>query len=111
MQAKRVLVVPLNWGLGHTTRMVPILRELTNLKAEVYFGGSPVQIMIASQAVSPLVMPLFAIFTWRVLLKKEVVGEHRNSLWMNVGLGVTVLFTLYMLGIAVTGFLGAGFGL
>lgn len=72
------------------------------------FGGSPVHIMIASQAVSPLVMPLFAIFTWRILLKKEVVGEHRNSLWMNAGLAVTVLFTLYMLGIAVTGFIGAG---
>ena len=74
------------------------------------FGGSPVQIMIASQAVSPLIMPLITSFTWLLLLKKDFVGEYRNGPWMNIGLGVTVLFTLYMLWIAVTGFLSAGLG-
>ncbi len=74
------------------------------------FGGSPVQIMIASQAISPLIMPLIALFTWLLLLKKDFTGEHRNGFWMNVGLGVTCVFTVYMLGIAVTGFLGAGLG-
>lgn len=49
MQAKRVLVVPLNWGLGHTTRLVPIIRELVHLKAEVYFGGSEAQISYIKQ--------------------------------------------------------------
>lgn len=74
------------------------------------FGGSPVQIMIASQAVSPLIMPLIALFTWLLLLKKDFAGEHRNGFWMNLGLGVTCVFTVYMLWIAVTGFLGAAFG-
>ena len=69
------------------------------------FGGSPVEIMIASQAVSPLVMPLITLFTWLLLLKKEFVGRWRNSVWMNAGLAVTLLFTLVMLGIAVSGFL------
>jgi manganese transport protein len=71
------------------------------------FGGRPVQIMIASQAVSPLIMPLIASFTMILLLRKEVVGEHPNSTALNVALGVTVLFTFYMLYLAVLGFLGA----
>ena len=74
------------------------------------FGGSPVQIMIASQAVSPLIMPLITLFTWLVLLKKGVAGDYKNGFWMNLGLAVTLLFTLYMLGIAVTGFLGVNLG-
>lgn len=71
------------------------------------FGGSPVHIMIASQAVSPLIMPLIVLFTWLLLLNKDFAGEHRSGLWMHAGLGLTVLFTLYMLGIAVAGFIGA----
>jgi Mn2+/Fe2+ NRAMP family transporter len=74
------------------------------------FGGSPVHIMIASQAVSPLIMPLITLFTWRLLVKKEFIGEYRNTIWMNAGLAVTLLFTLAMLGIAVTGFLNSGIG-
>lgn len=72
------------------------------------FGGSPVQIMIASQAVSPLIMPLITLFTWLLLLKKDFVGQSRNTLWMNVGMAVTLLYTLYMLTVAVTGFLSTG---
>ncbi len=68
------------------------------------FGGSPVEIMIASQAVSPLVMPLITLFTWLLLLKKEFVGPWRNSVWMNAGLAVTLLFTLVMLTVASAGF-------
>ncbi len=29
---KRILVAPLNWGLGHATRCIPIIRELENHK-------------------------------------------------------------------------------
>jgi len=37
---KRVLVTPLDWGLGHATRCVPIIRALAGLKCEVILGGS-----------------------------------------------------------------------
>lgn len=71
------------------------------------FGGRPVQIMIASQAISPLIMPLIASFTMILLLRKDFVGEHPNSTGLNVTLGITVLFTFYMLYLAVLGFVGA----
>ena len=70
------------------------------------FGGRPVQIMIASQAVSPLVMPLFAVFVWILINRESVAREYRPSALLNVGMGVTVVFTLYMLYLAVVGFLG-----
>ena len=38
-QLSRVLVAPLNWGLGHATRCVPIIRELLSQKCEVVIAA------------------------------------------------------------------------
>ena len=35
----RILVVPLDWGLGHATRCVPVIYELLNQNAEVWLAG------------------------------------------------------------------------
>jgi UDP-N-acetylglucosamine transferase subunit ALG13 len=35
----RVLVAPLDWGLGHATRCIPIIKELLNQKCEVVIGA------------------------------------------------------------------------
>jgi len=37
---KRVLVAPLDWGLGHATRCIPVIRVLLNQQAEVLIAGS-----------------------------------------------------------------------
>ena len=36
---KRVLVAPLDWGLGHATRCIPIIDELLKQDAEVFVGA------------------------------------------------------------------------
>lgn len=36
---KRVLVAPLEWGLGHATRCIPLIRELLALDCEVLLGA------------------------------------------------------------------------
>ena len=69
-------------------------------------GGRPVQIMIASQAVSPVAMPLLALFVLLLLNKEEVCGPDRPSLALNAGLGVTVVFSFYMCFVALSGFFG-----
>ena len=69
-------------------------------------GGKPIQIMIASQAVSPVAMPLLALFVWILLNRKEVSGGRPPSLALNAGLAVTVLFSFYMCYVALSGFLG-----
>lgn len=37
---KRILVAPLDWGLGHATRCIPIIRELMKRECEVLIAGS-----------------------------------------------------------------------
>jgi len=39
-KAKNILVAPLDWGLGHTTRCVPIIRYLRSLGHQVIFAGN-----------------------------------------------------------------------
>src|SRR5687768_35818 len=36
----RVLIAPMDWGLGHATRCIPIIRELKNRGCEVVISGS-----------------------------------------------------------------------
>ncbi len=35
----RVLVAPLEWGLGHATRCIPVINELIRLNCEVFIGA------------------------------------------------------------------------
>jgi len=39
MQAKKILVAPLDWGLGHATRCIPIVRELVVAGHEVLIAA------------------------------------------------------------------------
>lgn len=38
-QTKKILVAPLNWGLGHAARCIPIINELNKLGVEVVIGA------------------------------------------------------------------------
>lgn len=39
----RILVAPLDWGLGHTTRCIPVISELLNREVEVWLAGNDTQ--------------------------------------------------------------------
>ena len=39
----RILVAPLDWGLGHATRCIPVIRELQAQGAEVWLAGEGAQ--------------------------------------------------------------------
>ena len=39
----RILVAPLDWGLGHATRCIPVIRELINQGCDVYLCGEGAQ--------------------------------------------------------------------
>jgi len=39
----RILVAPLDWGLGHATRVIPIVRELLDLDVDVWLAGEGAQ--------------------------------------------------------------------
>lgn len=38
-QTKKILIAPLNWGLGHATRCIPIIKELQRQNAEVLLAS------------------------------------------------------------------------
>lgn len=39
LSAKKILVVPLDWGLGHATRDIPLIHELLNAACEVFIAA------------------------------------------------------------------------
>ncbi|MBO9591672.1 MAG: glycosyl transferase family 28 [Niabella sp.] len=48
-QKKNILVAPLDWGLGHTTRCIPIIYELIKQGAQVIAAGNEVQCRLLQQ--------------------------------------------------------------
>jgi uncharacterized protein (TIGR00661 family) len=38
-KSKKILVCPLDWGLGHATRLVPVIDQLLKLGADVFIGA------------------------------------------------------------------------
>ena len=40
---KRILIAALDWGMGHTTRLVSLLRQLKNQQNQLIFAGNQAQ--------------------------------------------------------------------
>jgi len=85
-------------------KLIVVLVALSGLIVPI-LGGKPVWILIASQALSPFVMPLITLFLLILLNKETVMKEHKISLWMNLALGATFIFNCYMLYVALNGFI------
>jgi uncharacterized protein (TIGR00661 family) len=47
--SKRVLIAPLDWGLGHTARCIPIIQNLLQHRHEIIFAGTQKQFDFVSQ--------------------------------------------------------------
>lgn len=47
LKGKKILIAPLNWGLGHATRCVPVIEQLKALEAEIIIAGdgAPLQFL------------------------------------------------------------------
>ena len=42
----KILIAPLNWGLGHATRCIPLIRQYIAAGDEVVLGGDGESIML-----------------------------------------------------------------
>lgn len=49
-----VLVAPLDWGLGHTTRSIPVIRALLQHQCRVMIAGTPLQELVFREEFGPL---------------------------------------------------------
>jgi hypothetical protein len=54
LAGKKLLLAPLDWGLGHATRCVPVIRELINNNCEVWLAGEGVQEKLLREEFSSL---------------------------------------------------------
>ncbi len=84
-------------------KLIVVLVALSGLIVPV-LGGKPVWILIASQALSPFVMPLITLFLIILLNKSEIMKTQKTNFWMNIALGATLIFNFYMLYVAIIGF-------
>lgn len=88
----RILVAPLDWGLGHATRCIPVIRELLKQGTEVWLAGEGAQkelLKAEFPALPFLNLPGYRIqyartaraFIWKIIkqipgLKKAIRTEH-----------------------------------
>ncbi len=85
-------------------RILVLLITLSGLIIPI-FGGKPVLLMIASQAVSPLMLPMIIGILIYLLNKNEVMGTYRLNRLFQVILYVTLFFSICMSVISFKGFL------
>lgn len=85
-------------------KLIVVLVALSGLIVPL-LGGKPVWILIASQALSPFVMPLITLFLIILLNKETVMKSHTAKLGMNIALGATFVFNCFMMYTAFVGFL------
>ena len=72
----KVLVTPLNWGLGHATRCIPIIQSLIELNAEVIIAGSGISL--------ELLKPVFPQLTFILLKEKEITYPNNGQMGMQL---------------------------
>jgi Mn2+/Fe2+ NRAMP family transporter len=85
-------------------KLIVVLVALTGLIIPV-LGGKPVWILIASQAISPFVMPLITLFLLILLNRSDIMKAHKIKMGMNLALIATLIFNVYMLYVALNGFM------
>ncbi|MFO7879212.1 MAG: glycosyltransferase [Bacteroidota bacterium] len=70
---KTALVAPLNWGLGHASRLLPLIRTLGEMNYEVHIAGSsPANDVISQEFPGIRILPL----------KSATIKYSRNRLLM-----------------------------
>src|SRR5688572_14932251 len=72
----RILVAPLDWGLGHATRCIPVIYELIRQKAAVWLAGEGAQRALLTQEFPDL--PFLPLKGYRVKYGRSAGGVLRS---------------------------------
>jgi len=78
--SKRILVAPLDWGLGHATRCIPIIDELLRRNCDVQLAGSGASLSLLQQEYPSL--------------KAHALAPYRAHYSAVLPLALTMLFQL-----------------
>ncbi len=84
----RILVAPLDWGLGHATRCIPVIRELQAQGATVVLAGEGPQNLLITEECPGL--EVLEIKGYRVRYGKSGFDLLRNLLYQTPGILKTI---------------------
>ena len=96
----RLMADYFNFAWGYETekpvklnRTISVLAGAIPLLLTVIFGGAPIPLIIFSQAVLGILLPIITVLLWILLNKKKFMGEMCNSILNNIIFGVLFLIT------------------
>lgn len=72
MRKTRILVAPLDWGLGHATRCIPVIRELLKHDVDVWLAGEGTQGILLKKEFPQL--PFLSLPGYRIHYAKSAAG-------------------------------------
>lgn len=58
------------------------------------FGANPIEMQILSQVFNVFVLPLVILGIILLINNKKLMGEHKGSVWLNLGLYAALLFSI-----------------
>lgn len=67
------------------------------------FGGKPVWVMIGSQALQATLLPVITVPIMILLNRKDLMGEHKAPLWLNLSLWATLIYAFVTTYAAIVG--------
>ena len=68
-----------------------------------FFGARPVFVMIVSQAFNAVILPLTVACIFYLSNRKDLMGEHKSSIFSNIALMAILAFSIFTSFIAVKG--------
>lgn len=75
----RILVAPLDWGLGHATRCIPVIYELMAQNVEVWLAGEgPQESLLRKEFPS---LPFLSLAGYRVKYGRSAIGLIKNLIF------------------------------
>lgn len=87
---KRILVAPLDWGLGHATRCIPIINELKKQNCDVWLAGEGAQKQLLTQEFPDL--PFLDLPGYRVKYARTKRGFFWKMLLQSHKLSLSIRF-------------------
>lgn len=75
----RILVAPLDWGLGHATRCIPVIYELQRQNVEVWLAGENAQERLLRDEFPSL--PFLSLKGYRVKYSRSASGFRKALFW------------------------------
>lgn len=78
-KAKRILVAPLNWGLGHATRCIPIINALLAHNFEVFIASDGVALALLKKEFPQL--PCFELSSYKIKYAEKGKNFKIKMIW------------------------------